>query len=104
MANPNIPKPIGFTVDSTAIKEQIVVILNETTGERITVVTEHRTAVIDAQNFDSGYTDGDILSFYVNGESFGSSTITIDDSTFFQDLGEISTTQNSTTNCVAVNL
>ena len=85
MANPNTPHLFAITLDGTGVAVTQVVAVNRTTGERLINPTDaNKRAVFDASNFESGYTNGDIVDFENVGASLGGSTITINTSGGFQ--------------------
>ena len=99
MVNPTLPHVIGITLDSDGVAVTQVVFTNFTTGEQQKVTTDaSKRAIIDAANFDSGYTDGDVIGVENVGASIGGETVTIDTSAGMQiqeiDAAAASTTSN----------
>ena len=87
MADPSgvIPKLLGIVLDGTGIAGTIVVAVNQTTGERLSLSTNSdKVVVFDAANFSSGYSNGDIIIFENVGGSVGQASITINSLSDFQ--------------------
>ena len=84
MADPSgmIPHLLGILLDGTGIAKSKIVAVNQTTGERLALPTNgDKVVIFDAANFDSGYSEGDVIVFENVGGSTGQTTITINSAT-----------------------
>ena len=73
------PRPINVNLDN-ATEGQLLRVFNETTNELLPVpvaVNEDGNAIVDAGNFPSGWSTGDVIKIETNGRYFGGGTITL---------------------------
>jgi len=76
MPNPSLPKPVKISVTS-GVKGQPISVINRTTGDVInTTLGATAKAQVDLQNFENGYTDGDVIDFVVSGGQIGINSLT----------------------------
>ncbi len=79
-----IPRILGIT--SNGVSHTLMVATNLTTDETQTMALDsNKVGIIDAAEFTTGYTNGDIISFECMGASKGKATITINTATGFQE-------------------
>lgn len=74
---PQTPKLIFVDITS-GVKGQSVTFRNRTTGGIIsTTIPETAVALIDCNNFEKGFTEGDVVDISVSGERLGSTSVTL---------------------------
>lgn len=103
MVTPKIGKPISVTAANVNIGAKVIA-FNRTTNEQITsTLTRTGQAILDMQNFASGFTTSDVIEFRVNGKYFGENTVTLTADTAAPQNVTLTTTQTTTTNAPAIN-
>lgn len=97
MPTPKFPKPVAGNFASVTNKS-IVRVHNETTDEEFFETTNASgKCVIDANNFTSGFTAGDVVRMTISGTRFGSNSIKLTAGNKGPQTLRISTTAESST-------
>ena len=92
MPNPEIPQLLGVHLGGEGVANTQVIATNLTTGDTLTVVAdEFKNVLLNANDFTSGFTNGDVIQFDNVGASKGTVTITTNTSSGFQEASLVGT-------------
>src|SRR3990167_3856534 len=80
MPTPNTPKILKINV-TDGVKGQAITLRNRATAEKIQLTLGVTGGTLfDAQNFTSGFSDGDVIDVKVGGEVIGTGSVTLETS------------------------